>query len=62
MKARAIRGVCIGPERHMALGEVADLEPPLFRYLESIGAVCEVRDDAEDVKSAAPQKPAHKEK
>lgn len=39
MKVRAIRGVCVGPERHLAPGQVADLDDATARYLKSIGAV-----------------------
>jgi hypothetical protein len=44
MKVRALRGVCIGVERHLALGETADLEAPTAAYLVSIGAVAPVAD------------------
>lgn len=39
MNVRAIRGVCIGPGRHLAAGEVADLEASLAKWLQNIGAV-----------------------
>lgn len=39
MKVRALRGVCIGPERHLVLGETADLAPSDVQFLVSIGAV-----------------------
>jgi hypothetical protein len=39
MNVRAIRGVCVGPERHLAPGQVADLDDATARYLKNIGAV-----------------------
>lgn len=39
MKVRALRGVCVGVERHLALDEVADLDPAQVNFLVSIGAV-----------------------
>lgn len=45
MRVRALRGVCIGVERHLAAGDVADLEPAQVTFLSSIGAVEAVKDD-----------------
>jgi hypothetical protein len=45
MKVRALRGVCIGVERHLVPGDVEVLEPQLASYLTSIGAVEEVVDE-----------------
>jgi hypothetical protein len=39
MKYRALRGVCIGPERHLKLGETADLDSATGQFLISIAAV-----------------------
>jgi len=39
MNVRALRGVCIGPGRHLVAGELADLDASLATYLQSIGAV-----------------------
>lgn len=39
MKAQALRGVCIGPGKHLLAGDVADLDEATFRFLASIGAV-----------------------
>lgn len=39
MKVRALRGVCIGVEQHLAAGDEADLEAAQVQYLTSIGAV-----------------------
>lgn len=63
MKVKALRGVCIGPERHLALGETQDLDPALVNYLVSIGAVERVVDEppksdpvvAEPVKAEPPR-------
>lgn len=39
MNVQALRGVCIGVERHLLPGDVVDLDPATARYLEAIGAV-----------------------
>ena len=39
MKVRALRGVCVGVERHLVAGDIVDLEAPLAEYLANIGAV-----------------------
>ena len=39
MKVRALRGVCIGVERHLKPDEVADLDAAMGNYLIGIGAV-----------------------
>lgn len=49
MRVKALRGVCIGVERHLVAGDTADLEPGLVTYLVGIGAVAPVKDE--------PQKP-----
>jgi len=36
---RAIRGVCIGVERHLKPGDVADVDAAQVQFLVSIGAV-----------------------
>lgn len=45
MKVRALRGVCIGVERHLKPGDTADLEPALVNFLVSIRAVEQVKDE-----------------
>jgi len=63
MKVKATRGVCIGVGRHMAAGDVEDLEPALVTYLVGIGAVERVPDEppkpdpvvAEPVKTEPPK-------
>lgn len=64
MKVRAIRGVCTGPERHLAAGDVAELEPQLAKYLSNIGAVELLADDAtlQEPQPAVLEKPTRKEK
>lgn len=39
MKIRARRGVCIGVDRHLAAGDLADLDAAQVQFLVSIGAV-----------------------
>ncbi len=39
MRIRALRGVCIGVERHLKAGDLADLDPAMVTYLISIKAV-----------------------
>lgn len=39
MKIRARRGVCIGVDRHLHAGDLADLDAAQVQFLESIGAV-----------------------
>ena len=39
MRVKAIRGVCIGVDRHMKPGDIEDLEGALVVFLVSIGAV-----------------------
>lgn len=45
MKVKALRGVCIGVDRHLAAGDIADLEPGLVTFLSSIRAVERVPDE-----------------
>lgn len=51
MKVRALRGVCVGVERHLVAGDVDDLEAALVSFLVSIGAV-------ERVPESTPVEPA----
>lgn len=64
MKVRAQRGVCIGPGRHLAAGDTADLDPATVNFLVSIGAVAQVKDEAkpETESKSAPAKSGSKEK
>lgn len=43
MKVRALRGVCIGVDRNLAVGNEAELDPATGKFLASIGAVEEVK-------------------
>lgn len=66
MNVRALRGVCVGVERHLVADDLADLDEPLAQYLASIGAVEIVPDapakaDPEPVPDA-PARTARKEK
>jgi len=47
MKVRALRGVCIGVERHLVVGDIEDLDPATGKYLVSIKAVEEIKDEPE---------------
>jgi hypothetical protein len=39
MKVKALRGVCIGIERHMKPGDIEDVDAALATFLKGIGAV-----------------------
>jgi hypothetical protein len=58
MKVKALRGVCIGVDRHLKADDVVDLEPALVTYLSGIGAVERVPDEppkpVEPLKAEAP--------
>lgn len=60
MKVKALRGVCIGVDRHLVAGDTADLEPALVTFLVGIGAVKQVDDEPET--KSVPDKPGKKEK
>jgi len=51
MQVRALRGVCIGVERHLAAGDAADLDPATGNYLINIGAVEEVKPEKVEPKA-----------
>lgn len=55
MSVRALRGVCIGPGRHLSPGETADLDAATVQFLVSIGAVEVVKDDPAPVVEAQPE-------
>jgi hypothetical protein len=55
MKVRALRGVCVGPERHLAPGETADLDAASVPFLVSIQAVEVVADDPPPAAEAQPE-------
>lgn len=56
MKVKALRGVCIGVDRHLTAGDTADLDPGLVTYLVNIKAVEAVKD--EPAATAEPANPA----
>lgn len=64
MKVRALRGVCIGVDRHLAAGDVEDLEAAQVKFLVGIGAVEQVLEEPAAATSEAPtpEKPGKKEK
>ena len=62
MRIRALRGVCIGVDRHLVAGERADLDTATVQFLISIGAAEASADDAELKPDPSPEKPAKKEK
>jgi hypothetical protein len=65
MQVRALRGVCIGVDRHLKPGETAEVDAPLANFLASIGAAERVVDappaQSEPV-TESPAKPGKKEK
>lgn len=64
MKVCALRGVCIGVDRHLKAGDVEDLEAAQVKFLVSIGAVEEVPDAPAlaSTEVPAPEKTGKKEK
>lgn len=45
MRVKALRGVCIGVDRHLKAGDSADLDAAMVTFLKSIGAVEIVPDE-----------------
>jgi nucleoside phosphorylase len=45
MKVTTLRGVCIGIDQHLSVGDIADLDTATGKYLVSIGAVEEIKDE-----------------
>lgn len=62
-KVRAIRGVCIGVDRHLVPGDVADVDAAIVSFLTSIGAVELAPDPPVEppTKTETPAKPGKKE-
>lgn len=56
MKVKACRGVCVGVERHLVAGEVADLDAAQVQFLVSIGAVEVVEIEKEETEKAPEKK------
>jgi hypothetical protein len=53
VRVKALRGVCIGVDRHLAAGDVEPMDAALATYLAGIGAV-EVLKDAAPVSDEVP--------
>lgn len=65
MSYRALRGVCIGVDRHLKAGDTADLDPATGKFLASIGAVEEFQPPPVEIKSesvSTPEKSGKKER
>lgn len=45
MRVKALRGVCLGVDRHLKPGDTEDLEPGLVTFLSGIGAVEVIKDE-----------------
>jgi len=67
MKVRALRGVCIGVDRHLKPADIADIDPATVQFLVSICAVEKVTDlptgpaaDEPEITTSAPAKAAGK--
>lgn len=58
MKVVALRGVCIGPGRHLVPGETADMDTAMYTFLSGIKAVEKVEEPAAVVEDAAPSESA----
>lgn len=58
MKIKACRGVCIGVDRHLKPGELADLDAAQVQFLTSIGAVEIVKDPEPVLEAASETRPA----
>lgn len=57
MRVKALRGVCIGVDRHMKPGDSADLDAATVTFLVGIGAVEKI---AEAMPSLLPDEPETK--
>ncbi len=53
MKVMALRGVCIGVDRHLVAGQSTDLDAAMVQFLVSIGAVEVVKDAPPVVEAGA---------
>jgi hypothetical protein len=49
VKVRALRGVCVGVERHLQPGDTDDLDAAQVQFLVSIGAVERMPDEVVSV-------------
>jgi hypothetical protein len=57
MKVRALRGVCIGVERHLKPGESTDVDAAVATFLTGIGAVERMPDDPAPVQPITKTEP-----
>jgi hypothetical protein len=66
MRVVALRGVCIGPGKHLAPGEDAEVDPATASFLKSIAAVEDFKEPPqpapESESVSAPAKSGKKEK
>ena len=65
MKVKALRGVCIGVDRHLKPGDTADLEAAQVTFLAGIGAVEKIPEPVHvepELFKSAPEKTGKKEK
>jgi hypothetical protein len=62
MRVVALRGVCIGPGRHLAAGDDAEVDPATAQFLKSINAVKDFTAAAEPEPVSEPVKAGKKEK
>lgn len=64
MRVKALRGVCIGIDRHLAVGDTEDLEAGLVTYLVNIGAVERIADPVVEkpIVKPTPEKSGKQEK
>lgn len=60
MKFRALRGVCIGVDRHLKAGDTVELDTATSQFLVSIRAIEPVKD--EPPVESVPEKTGKKEK
>ena len=58
MKIQARRGVCIGVDRHLKAGDLADLDAAQVQFLVGIGAVDVVPEAPVVVEAAAVDEPS----
>jgi hypothetical protein len=62
MKVVALRGVCVGVDRHLKPGDTAEIDDAQFPFLSGIGAVAKAAEpEPETPKTEAPVKAGKKE-
>jgi nucleoside phosphorylase len=62
MRVKALRGVCIGVDKHLKLGDIVpDMEPALVTFLAGIGAVEKIPEPPPEAQAALiPDEPESK--